>query len=1792
MASNNGEIKIPVEIDVKTDDASKQIAAMFRKAIAEGKGLDQVFDRTETAAKAANKQIVESVNGLSEYEKALKVLDTALTSVFNRARNFKLDPSMIMGKGSYKPLLSDINSINEAFTSFIENNNVLYSGVSTETSHKVQDVVSSLGKAVSDLRRLYSMQPGNTGFADKFSKSFDEAYDRAIKLRPEVETLFSIFSSAPSGTFSSFMELVDKFGARYPNGIESMFGGSESIASGLKIASDTASKIKDDISYVADYLPTAVESVSKNFTEISISSVRARQEFEAIVKEAADFNEFGTSFGVLDKVFGKSLFNNVPTSYIRQIEKDLSSPFGVDAYYQRIADSEYMFANLETEIAKAFDAAKVYIGDAVLADESLNSELMKTNSALMSIGSNSAEIERIRNILDQFYQAQSKFEYMRSSIAGVASELLKLGQSSSGKLIPVDVSGFDRFREVFAQFYASQQKFEYFRDAFSQFVNDAVNGTSRVNAEFAGFGESLRDHVRRMIELGQVIDVEFTEATSYADNFDNGIKSITGHVETLEEYLRRVGKEMEDVLSSSKNAIRDDITDAIKKSNQDPNENLDLFGNAWRDAKRDAKGGLGSFITDTAGFSNLQSSLKGISSVFSELSATAPTEALASTAGGISGVAGAAASAVPYIAAVVLAIKGLVKVLTFLVKVSMQVASVFGKTLLAGLQAGAKELDIVFATLRKIAPVLWDIAKVSIKPLTGDLFEARKQASGLSDTLGQIKSILLMYVSVRGLLRIGKQMLELSSDVIEVQNVVDTVFKDMSGVIDEFAEKTSASFGLSELSAKKYASTFGAVAQATKMSTDNITKLAVNMTKLTADVASFYNLDHDEVFQKIQSGLTGQVQPLRAVGVSVTKANLEAFRLAQGIEKSYSAMNEAERVALRYNFILDSLRVAQGDFTKTSGSWANQVRILTLQIQQLGAVLGGFLQKVLYPVVIAMNNFLALALTAGRSLAKTFGFDAAGLQEQQGLKGQDVGIAMSDGMDEYADSTENAAEATEKLNSAQKKSLANFHQLNILSKDSGSTSGTGAGEAGVGGFGDLSFDLFNYADIDEPESKINEFYEKIKNAIESKDWRGLGELLGSKFTEVFSGIHLSDYSDKAKEVGEALAEIINGFFETGKLSEAARVFGEGANLLIDAWNAFWDKLNTFNTGVNVGEAINELIDQFSPEETARAVTQKFNKFWQFMNGLLQTFNKKSRDLGVKLGDFVYNIFKHLDTESFRSAAKEAGVAFGNVVRHFFMTLQDEVSDPKHEGELVSKATVVGQKIGDIFAGIVSGLANFIRKIPYTDIAQSFVDIVKGALDSVLESKEDIRSGVVSFFNGVKDVINTVVSDHEMWAELGDLAGVVIGSFLEGFANLINGVEGEELGASIIDFISNAFSGIEAEDIGAAIGGLIQLIGEVLLGATERLNETDGWAEIGQSIADFINGVFSSITPETLAQGIINLVNGLTESIKQATDGTHWDEITEKMETFINLVMEGIDWDALGDSVKGFLDHVWDLAVDLLENSEWTKWFSDLLDFVLPILGEAIKSGEDIVGAFLWELFKAAIKLVIGYDKEFEASLGDLAAWIFGILKWSLEFAFGPLGEYLADLLKIAIEWLFGVDFSEETDGVGDNLADSMEKSINKGWQKPEFLQKLENGIKDLASKIKNWWDKLVGNQDYSIDADPIPGTISYQSRSGRSVSSRSVTLSTADFPHLAHGAVIPPNNKFMAILGDQKHGVNIETPLETMVTAFNRSLEKRDTGKGFSGKIVIPVYVDGEMKAEKVIESQQLYTSRTWGILT
>lgn len=199
----------------------------------------------------------------------------------------------------------------------------------------------------------------------------------------------------------------------------------------------------------------------------------------------------------------------------------------------------------------------------------------------------------------------------------------------------------------------------------------------------------------------------------------------------------------------------------------------------------------------------------------------------------------------------------------------------------------------------------------------------------------------------------------LASDLVETQNVVDVTFEDSASTINKWAQEALNAYGITETKAKQYSSTLGAMLKSMGIADDQVLQMSMDMAGLAADMASFYNLDNDTAFEKIRSGISGENEPLKALGINMSVANLNAFALEKGMNKAFDKMSQAEQATLRYQYLLEATKDAQGDFARTGDSFSNEMRKLQTNLDRIKTEFGKGLLGVVTPAISLLNNVLS-----------------------------------------------------------------------------------------------------------------------------------------------------------------------------------------------------------------------------------------------------------------------------------------------------------------------------------------------------------------------------------------------------------------------------------------------------------------------------------------------------------------------------------------------------------------------------------------------------------------------------------------------------------------------------------------------------------------------------------------------------------------------------------------------------------------------------------------------------------------
>lgn len=635
--------------------------------------------------------------------------------------------------------------------------------------------------------------------------------------------------------------------------------------------------------------------------------------------------------------------------------------------------------------------------------------------------------------------------------------------------------------------------------------------------------------------------------------------------------------------------------------------------------------------------------------------------------------------------------------------------------------------------------------------------------------------------AVKALVDFGKASIDLASDLAEVQNVVDVVFGESSSQINNFAKNALNAYGLSELSAKQYSSTMGAMLKSMGLADSQVLSMSQSITGLAGDMASFYNLDGDDAFNKIRAGISGETEPLKQLGINMSVANMEAFAMSQGITKSYKSMTQAEQALLRYNYLLSVTGDAQGDFARTSDGWANQTRILSEQFNSLKATLGSAFIAVLTPV-IKMLNWVVAKLQIAAAYFKAFVESITGVKAET----SSASASVSSGLTDIADGATEAGDAVEEAAKKASKSLAGFDKLNVLSSpsDSGGSGGASAGGVDLGSMADLNM-AFPEPDTSGAEASINKVKDMFKSlrdyitksfAPTISSWgnafKGLKQPLADAFASVETSLQ-SLWNNTLVPFGLYLIEEFiptqfNAFSETfapiftDVMAFALGQFASDFAFIVDLINTSVNDIlmPAFELISTVFTDVCEII-KTEWDNSGGTLLTKFGEFRDSIKGiwnnLYGTIIKPIWDKFIQGIDSLWE--EHLKPlwESVASFFSSLGEAVMTVWNNFLAPLIQWIID------------VFGPYFVSIFGDIWERTKVFIGNL--IDIVKSIFDSLKGLLNFITGvfsgDWKKAWEGIKTFFKGIWDALVGIVK-----APINIIIGFV-NSLLNGIVSGVN-----------------------------------------------------------------------------------------------------------------------------------------------------------------------------------------------------------------------------------------------------------------------------------------------------------------------------------------------------------------------------------------------------------------------------------
>lgn len=323
-----------------------------------------------------------------------------------------------------------------------------------------------------------------------------------------------------------------------------------------------------------------------------------------------------------------------------------------------------------------------------------------------------------------------------------------------------------------------------------------------------------------------------------------------------------------------------------------------------------------------------------------------------------------------------------------------------------------------------------------------------------------------------------------SNSYIENLNLFNASMSKYTEEARRYAEQVGELMGIDPGEFMRNQGIFMTITEGFGVASDRAYIMSKNLTQLGYDLSSFFNISFADAMQKLESGISGELEPLRRLGYDLSEARLQAIALSLGIDKSFNSMTQAEKAQLRYYAIMTQVTTAQGDMARTLNAPANQLRILQSQVVQAARALGNIFIPILnavLPYAIALAKVIRIL---ANTIASFFGFKLPEINYSSVSAGANAVEDLANNAGDAGKGLGNAAKGAKKLKNA----LLGIDELNIISPNDSSSLGSGgaggAGGAGGIGDGDLGFELPEYDFIgDLVNSKVDKIVKMITDAL-------------------------------------------------------------------------------------------------------------------------------------------------------------------------------------------------------------------------------------------------------------------------------------------------------------------------------------------------------------------------------------------------------------------------------------------------------------------------------------------------------------------------------------------------------------------------------------------------------------------------------------------------------------------------------------------------------------------------------------
>lgn len=879
-----------------------------------------------------------------------------------------------------------------------------------------------------------------------------------------------------------------------------------------------------------------------------------------------------------------------------------------------------------------------------------------------------------------------------------------------------------------------------------------------------------------------------------------------------------------------------------------------------------------------------------------------------------------------------------------------------------------------------------------------------KKSFSLASAIGKVYAT--YWALFRGFRLLGDA-IDISSSLTEVENVVRQTFGQYESLINNFAKTSIEKFGMSELSAKQFASRFQAMGTALDIPQGKMAKMSIRLTELAGDMASFYDVSQEDIAKSLQSVFSGTTAPMRRYGIDLTQATLKEWALKQGLDANISSMTQAEKAMLRYQYVLAHTTNITGDFARTADTWHNQITMLKENFKALGAVVGGGLINAFKPFIKVLNAVLqkviSFAEMVTNALGSIFGwrYEASKGAGISGLA-DDIGSA-SDGMDDLSNAAGSAGKNTGGIAKNAKKAKKEiqqatraFDELKVISKQSkDNTSGSGSGGSG-GGSGSGGSGGGDTGKLVQTDT----IFKKFKSDI--KDLEGLGKAISGALINAMRGIKWDEVYAKASGFGSGLAKFLNGLFEGQK---GTTLFGETGRLIANSLNTVLHGLDSFGT-------------TFNWKQFGNSIADGINKFFQNFDFAL---------LAKTLNSWAQGAFDAVTTALSKISWKDVWKG----VKEFLSNL-----------DVKTVAIIIG--------------ALTIKKILGLHLAKTALDIIGTYISKSIAGSLASRLGVeIAANEGISAVLSTALSK-----KIGG-AFATLGTTVSAGVKALFGSGAAESALSFISPVAKAITGIGSVAIGAftAISNFVTM----LKNGFSWLNEALMLVGVTiTAVGAVILGVAAA--PAAITAGIVAAVATATVVVKD-----HWKEIKEIFskagDWFNTNVIKPISgfFEGLWKSVSGFFSSLWKDISGVWKTV--SGWFNT--NVITPIVsffqGFSKRVGQIFEG--LWIIVKAVWIVVSDW---FKSKVIEPIKKNFELLKSAVSTAFKVLWTTVKSVWAVVSGW-FKEHVTTPIKNAFSSAKESIQKAfsaaktaVTGAWNSVSswFKEHVTTPIKNAFSKMK------------------------------------------------------------------------------------------------------------------------------------